>query len=95
MVEYEETSVFDLVKYTMALHKIKPSLQDKLVFAIQKPQPGDRNVIFHLMNRVAANDDEDEETEIFMISPDYLLEYFGIKDDTNDESTGKTEEESS
>lgn len=70
MVEFVEASVEDLVASTEFLHYIKPDLRDKLVIGIEKAQPLDQNVVFHL-SKIGSKD----EHEIFMLSAEYISEH--------------------
>lgn len=83
MTNFIEASILDLVKWTQFIHEVKPSFKNKLVYGIEELKPGDRNIKFHLMNRVKEN--EDEETDVFMLSAEYILEYYGeLIDDADD-----------
>lgn len=82
MVEFAETSIEDLAKSTAFLHHIKPSLQDKLVYGIEKHKPLDRNVIFHLMPRnVKSGHVTKDMLEVFMLSAEYIIEHSYWKGD--------------
>ena len=75
MVEFVEASVLDLVKATQFLHIIKPSLQDKLVCGIEKAQPFDQSVVFHLTDRKVKEGEPKKENQIFLLSSEYILEH--------------------
>ena len=83
MTNFIEASILDLAKWTKFIHEIKPSFKNKFVFGIEETKPGDRNVKFHLMNRVKET--EDEETDVFMLSAEYILEYYGELIDDGDD----------
>ena len=71
MVEFVETSAPDLIRATEFLHHIKPSLRDKLVFRIEKAQPFDRSVVFHLSKHDEDYDEKDD--SLFILSVEYIL----------------------
>ncbi len=77
MTEFADASVLDLARATRFIHHIKPSLRDKLVFAIEKAQPMDQSVVFHLMKRKIEEGEKRsaEDNEIFMLSAEYILEH--------------------
>lgn len=77
MVEYVDVSVDDLSRSTKFLHHVNPSLRDKLVFAIERAQPFDQSVVFHLMERKVPQGVKRDETHrsIFMLSAEYILEH--------------------
>jgi hypothetical protein len=76
MVEFVETSILDLARSTQFLHVIKPDLKDKLVYAIEKAQPFDRNVVFHLIPRKKEDGERsNDDSSIFMIASEYILEH--------------------
>lgn len=95
MTNFIEASILDLVRWTQFVHDVKPSFKNKLVYGIEELKPGDRNIKFHLMNRVKETEyEEDEETDVFMLSAEYILEYYGeLTDDAN--NLRKAEEKSS
>lgn len=71
MVEFVDASILDLVKATEFLYYIKPSLKGKFVFGIEKAQPFDRSVVFHL--RSLNKDSVENEDELFILSSEYIL----------------------
>lgn len=71
--KFVDASVLDLARATQFLHHIKPSLQNKLVFGIEKALPFDQSVVFHLTER--NKDREERENSIFMLSAEYILEH--------------------
>jgi hypothetical protein len=76
MVEFVDSSILDLVRATLFLHNIKPSLKDKHVFGIEKIRPGDRSIVFHLSNAKSKGAEQDlKEAEIFILSAEYILEH--------------------
>lgn len=77
MVEFADTSVQDLVRMTQFLHHINPSLRDKLVYALEKAQPMDQSVVFHLMKRKVEEGEtrSEDDNEIFILSAEYILEH--------------------
>ena len=85
-MKFIEASILDLAKWTQFVHSVRPSFRNKLVFGIEETKDGDRNVKFHLMNRKKETDEDSEETEIFMVAAEYILEYYG-KDVEDDSST--------
>jgi hypothetical protein len=89
MVEFADASVQDLINATQFLHYIKPSLRDKLVCAIEKAQPMDQNVVFHLIKRKVEEGEErsKDDIELFMLSAEYILNHPYWKGETNDKST--------
>lgn len=88
MIQFADASLLDLARATKFIHHIKPSLRDKLVFAIEKAQPMDQSVVFHLMKRKMKEGEKrsEEDDEIFMLSAEYILEHPYWKDQ-NDAST--------
>lgn len=89
MVEFTDASILDLSRATQFLHHIKPSLRNKLVFAIEKAQPMDQNVVFHLVDRKVPEGHKrtEENCSIFMLSAEYILEHPYWKGIDNDTST--------
>lgn len=73
MAELVDASALDLARATRFIHYIRPSLQDKLVYGIEKVLPFDRSIVFHLTDRKRV--DDNRETSIFMLSADYILEH--------------------
>lgn len=86
MVEYSDASVLELLRATQFLHSIKPSLRDRIVCAIEKTQPFDQSVVFHLVERKVAEGVKrsEEHYSIFMLSAEYILEHPFFKGDDND-----------
>jgi hypothetical protein len=72
MVEFANASIQELVRATQFLHHIKPSLRNKLVYAIEKAQTFDRNVVFHLTDK---ENDYEETDEVLLLSSDYILDH--------------------
>jgi hypothetical protein len=89
MVDFVDASVQDLAKSTQFLHLINPKLKDRLVCAIEKAQPMDQSVVFHLIPRNL--DPGVERTvdmiETFILSAEYILEHPYWKGKYNDKST--------
>ena len=74
--EFAETTSRDLKKATDFIHFIRPTLVDKIVYAIEKGKPTDVNVIFHLKS--TKEDDVETKTDnrsIFMLSAEYIIEH--------------------
>ena len=72
--EFAETTKKDLKKATDFIHFIRPTLVDKIVYAIEKGKPTDVNVIFHLK----SNKEDETQTDnrsIFMLSAEYIIEH--------------------
>lgn len=84
MRDFIDASVEDLVVSTMFIHSIKPSLVDKYVCKIEKNQPNDKNVVFHLMLRDKTL--TGQEAQILILSSDYILEHPFWKANKNDGS---------
>jgi len=80
-----DASALDLVAATQFLHHIKPSLCDKLVYAIEKAKPFDRSVVFHLTDRKSKGDKEN--IELFILSAEYILEHPIWRESENDGTT--------
>lgn len=72
MVEFVDASLQDLVQATEFLHLINPSLGNKIVFAIEKIQPKDRNVMFHITDRKTK---EYKDDQVILISSEYILDH--------------------
>lgn len=83
MIEFTDATFVDLARATKFLHYIKPALKSSLVYAIEKAQPLDQNVVFHLVERGEIKDDEREKS-IFMLSAEYIIEHSYWKELTND-----------
>lgn len=74
--EFAETTSRDLKKATDFIHFIRPTLVDKIVYAIEKGKPTDANVIFHLKS--TKEDEAEAKTDnrsIFMLSAEYIIEH--------------------
>ena len=86
MVEYASASVLELSRATQFLHSIKPSLRDRVVFAIEKTQPFDQSVVFHLVERKIPEGVKrgKEHCSVFLLSAEYILEHPFFKGDDND-----------
>ena len=86
MVEFADASILDLSRSTQFLHHIKPSLRDKLVFAIEKAQPMDQSVVFHLVDRKIPEGQKrtEDNCSIFILSAEYILEHPYWKGTGND-----------
>lgn len=88
MVEFADASIHDLSRSTQFLHHIRPSLRDKLVFAIEKAQPMDQSVVFHLVDRKVPEGHKrtEENCSVFILSAQYILDHPFFKGTDNDES---------
>lgn len=77
MVDFADASVNDLSRATQFLHYVNPKLRNKIVYAIEKAQPMDQCVVFHLMERKLPEGEKrtDEHKSIFMLSAEYILEH--------------------
>jgi len=86
MVEYSDATTLELSRATQFLHLIKPALRDKIVYAIEKAQPFDQSVVFHLAYRKVQEGVKrsEEHYSIFMLSAEYILEHPFFKGDDND-----------
>ena len=86
MIEFANSSIYDLVRATQFLHHIRPSFRNKLVYAIEKPQPMDQNVAFHLIDRNVTEGEtrSKEDDQIFLLSAEYILEHSYWKGQKND-----------
>jgi len=86
MVDFADSSVDDLSRATQFLHHIKPNFRNKLVYGIEKPQPLDQSVVFHLMERKIPEGEKrtDEHKSIFILSAEYILEHPFWKGGKND-----------
>jgi len=69
----EELTFDDMVSITNALRVLKPELKDHVCIGVEKPQMGDKNVVFH----VIPYEDTYQEVSIVMVSADLLLKKFG------------------
>lgn len=74
MVEYEKTTAVELANITAFLHLIKPSTKDMFVCGIEKAQPYDQNVTFHLVPR-SAEDRKKGETQVVLVSAQYIIDH--------------------
>jgi hypothetical protein len=88
MVEFADASIEELIRATRFLHHVKPTLRDKLVCAIEKSQPFDRNIVFHLIKRKVeeAQKRSEEDTELFILSAEYIKDHPFWKGFENGES---------
>lgn len=84
MVEFVDLSVMDLVRASQFIHLIKPSFQDKLVCGIEKAQPFDQSVVFHLTTRDPNPDEKETANTIFLLSAEYMIEHPFWKEATNE-----------
>lgn len=84
MPEFVEASVLDLIRSTQFLHCIKPSLKNMMVLAIEKAQPFDRSVVFHLVSRPGETEERTE--QLFILSSEYILEHTFWKGQYNDKN---------
>ena len=77
MVEFANASIADLTNATRFLHHIRPSFKSKLVIGIEKAQPMDQSVVFHLTKRKVEEGEKrsEEDNEIFILSAEYILEH--------------------
>jgi hypothetical protein len=77
MVEFVETSILELVKMTEFVHLVKPSLKDKLVYALKKPEKTDRSAVFYLMpmNIDDAAELTDNDIETVILSAEFIVEH--------------------
>lgn len=73
-VEFVDMNILEMLTATEFLHSVNPSLKDRFVFGIEKQQPGDLNVVFHLMDRYVGNVKEKEGHTTYMLSAEYILE---------------------
>lgn len=74
--EFAETTKKDLKKATDFIHYIRPTLVDKIVYAIEKSKPFDMNVVFHMKN--SKEDDVESKIDnrsILMLSAEYIIEH--------------------
>jgi hypothetical protein len=86
MVDFADSSISDLARATQFLHHIKPTHRNKLVYGIEKPQPLDHSVVFHLIERKLPEGEKrtDEHKSVFIISAEYILEHSFWKGLAND-----------
>lgn len=84
MVEFVDLSVIDLVRASQFIHRINPSFRDKLVCGIEKAQPFDQSVVFHLVDREPNPDEKERTNTIFLLSAEYMIEHPFWKESTND-----------
>lgn len=74
--EFAETTKKDLKKATDFIHYIRPTLVDKIVYAIEKSKPLDMNVIFHLKSTKEDNVEiQTDNRSILMLSAEYIIEH--------------------
>lgn len=85
MVEHADVSVMDLVYITEFLHLVKPSTKDMFVFGIEKAQPTDQSVVFHMVPRQKQERDQGEE-QLVVLSAQYIIDHpFWKKEEENGE----------
>lgn len=70
MTDTRELSVDDLVDLTTAIHKLKPSTEDKIVIGVEPRLEGDMNIVFLMVEH--ANP-ENEPTSV-ILSTEYIHE---------------------
>lgn len=77
MVEFVNVSVQELARATQFLHHIRPAFRDKLVCAIEKAQPMDQSVVFHLIKRKLEEGEvrSKDDMEVFILSAEYITEH--------------------
>lgn len=79
MVEFADTTPEELVNVTFFLHAIKPSTRDMFVYGIEKAQPMDQSVVFHLVHRDKQQRDE---KQTVILSAQYIIDHpFWKKDE--------------
>ncbi len=85
MVDFIETSVYDLARVTEFIHYIKPMFKDWVVIGIEKIQPLDLSIVLHLTKRHSkSHGDDRSEREVLILSAEYIYEHQywkGNKDD--------------
>lgn len=79
MVKFVEMSIVDLVGITEFIHQIKPTTCDLFVFGIEKAQPLDQSVVFHMVHK---DQDRRDEKQLVIISAQYITDHPFWKKDT-------------
>jgi hypothetical protein len=69
MVEFVDVSIEDLVNATEFVHHLRPDFRDMMVMAIEKAQPLDQNVVFHLSSR------KSDDKRLFILAAEYIVEH--------------------
>lgn len=73
MVEFAVASISDLVLATQFLHHVNPKLIDKIVYGIEKNQPGDQSLVFHLVEREKiGTPNQTSDMQIYILSADFI-----------------------
>lgn len=85
MVEFANATSADLIGATRFLHHINPSLKNLMVFGIEKAQPFDRSVVFHLTSIPSKTEERIE--QMVILSAEYILEHPFWKGQYNDGNT--------
>lgn len=81
MVEFVDMTPEELVTVTFFLHSIMPSTRDMFVYGIEKAQPTDLSVVFHLVHRDKQQRDE-KQTAI--LSAQYIIDHPFWRKDTEE-----------
>lgn len=72
MVEFVDSSLLDLIKFTMFLHVVNPMHKDKFVSAIEEYNVGDKNVVFHMTSK---DPKQNAEKSVVILSAEYITEH--------------------
>lgn len=70
----DELSIEDLASITKALRILKPKQPELICIGVEVPQPNDRSVVFHVMDK---NDEGEHVSSVMIISAELILELFG------------------
>lgn len=85
MANFIDTSIYDLARITEFIHYIKPMFKDWIVIGIEKVQPLDRSIVFHLTKRPSkVLKGSSSEREVLILSAEYIYDHQywkGNKDD--------------
>jgi hypothetical protein len=75
MMYRDDIDIRDFKEMTTALRKIKPSIEDYVIVAVEEAREGDQNIGF-LMSRTDPVTNTVEEKSVYLAF-DYILDLFG------------------
>jgi hypothetical protein len=72
VVEFVDMTPEELVTVTFFLHSIMPPTRDMFVYGIEKAQPTDLSVVFHLVHRDKQQRDK---KQTVILSAQYIIDH--------------------
>jgi len=82
----------DLVNFSFGLHRILPQHQNYAVIGIEQALPEDQNMVMHLM-KIGSDPGDENNKKILMLSYEYILRYFDIFTENEEENEVQDTEE--